>query len=124
MWVLRQQKSIQKCRPPSFFQTNTIALHHALWLGQITPESNISCRCILTSSTNDGGICLKCSLNGVSSVTLITCSVEWIQPGGQASNPLRSNSSNNFSCFENVGFSFCLLIIMKLNYVPDLYKQN
>ena len=25
---------------------------------------------------------------------------------------------------ENVGFSFCLLIIMKLNYVPDLYKQN
>ena len=25
---------------------------------------------------------------------------------------------------ENVGFSFCLLIIMKLNYVPDLYKQS
>ena len=26
--------------------------------------------------------------------------------------------------FENVGFSFCLLVIMKLNYVLDLYKQN
>ena len=25
---------------------------------------------------------------------------------------------------ENVGFSFCLLVIMKLNYVLDLYKQN
>ena len=30
-----------------------------------------------------------------------------------------------WACFiENVDFSFCLLIIMKLNYVPDLYKQN
>ena len=26
--------------------------------------------------------------------------------------------------YENVGFSFCLLVIMKLNYVLDLYKQN
>ena len=25
---------------------------------------------------------------------------------------------------ENVGFSFCFLLIMKLNYVLDLYKQN
>ena len=122
MWTLRWWKSIQKHRPPSFFWTNTTALHHTLWLGQIMPESNISHRCAQTSSTNGGGICLKSSLNGVSLVTLITCSVEWVQPSllgfreetlwysakrdwveatswvGQDSNPLRSNSSNNFSC--------------------------
>ena len=37
IWVLRYQKSIQKCRAPSFFLTNTTALHHALWLGWIAP---------------------------------------------------------------------------------------
>ena len=115
MQALRWWKGIQKCRPLSFFWTSTTALHYALWLGQIIPECNIS-------STNAGGICLKHSLNGVSSVTLITCLVEWVQPsslgcrektswylakrdwaeapslGGQDSNPLRSNSSSNFSC--------------------------
>ena len=113
---------MQKCRPLSFFQTNTTALHHALCLGQIAPESNISHKCLWTSSTNGGGICLNHSLKGISLVTLITCSVEWAQPsllgsnekmswylakrdqveaassGGQDSNLLRSNSSNNFSC--------------------------
>ena len=120
--MLRWQKSIQKCRSLSFFGTNTTALHHALWLGQTMPESNISDRCIWTSSTNGSGIHLKCSLNGVSLVHLTTCLVEWVQPSllgsrektlwysakrdwaesaslcGQDSNPLRSNSSNNFSC--------------------------
>ena len=112
---------MQKHRLPSFFWTNTTALHHALWLGQITPESNISHKCIRTSSINGGGICLNCSLNGVSSVTLITCLVQWVQPsslgssemswylakrdlaeaassGGQDSNLLRSISLNSFSC--------------------------
>ena len=122
VWVLRWQKSIQKCRLLSFFWTTTTTLHHALWLGWITPESNISHRCVQTSSTNGGGICLNHSLNGVSLVTLITCSDEWVQLsslgsnekmswysakrdwaesarlGGHDSNPLRSNSSNNISC--------------------------
>ena len=122
MWALRHQKSIQKCRPPFFFLTNTTALHHTLWLGQIAPESNISHKCIQTSSTNGRGICLNHSLNGVSLVNLITCLVEWVQPrslgfnektlwysaktgwteaaslGGQDAKPFRSNSSNNFSC--------------------------
>ena len=74
--VLRWQKSMQKCRLPSFFQTSTTALHHTLWLGQIVPESNISCRCTWTSSTNGRGICLNHSLNGASLVTLIISSVE------------------------------------------------
>ena len=93
-----------------------------LWLGQIVPESNISHKCLWISSTNGGGIHLNHCLNGVSWVTLITCLVEWVQPsslgssqktlwylakrdqaeatsfGGQDSNPLRSNSSNNLSC--------------------------
>ena len=122
VWALRCWKCMQKCRPQSFFLTSTTALHHALWLGQITPESNISGKCIWTFSTSGDAICLNCSLNGVSSVTFITCSVECVQPsslgscektswysakrdqaeapslGGQDSNPLRSNSSNNFSC--------------------------
>ena len=122
MWALRWQKSIQKCRPLSIFQTNTTVLHHELWLGQIVPESNISHRCTWTPSTSGGGIHLNYSLNGVLLVTLITCSVTWVQTsllgsrektswysakrnwaesaslGGQDSNPLRSNSSNNFSC--------------------------
>ena len=122
MQALKCWKSIQKHRPPSFFQTNTTALHHTLWLGQIVPESNMSHKCLQTSSTKGGGICLNQSLKGLSSVTLITCSVESVQPsslgssektswslakrdqveatssGGQDSNLLRSNSSNNFSC--------------------------
>ena len=70
-----------------------------------------------------GNICLNHSLKGVSSVTFIVCSVEWVQPnslgsnenmlwysaksqwvvsassGGQESNPLKSSSSNNFPCY-------------------------
>ena len=111
-----------KMKPWSFFLTNSTALNHMLWLGQIAPESNISHKCLWTSSTRGRGICLNHSLNGVSLVTLITCSVEHVQPsllgssektswysgkrdwaeassmGGQDSKPLRSNSSNNFSC--------------------------
>ena len=82
---------------------------------------NISCRCVQISSTNSRVIHLNGSLNGVLSVTLITCSVEWVQPsllgskekmwysarkdwvesaslGGQDSNPLKSSSLKNFSC--------------------------
>ena len=59
IWVLRHQKSMQKHRPPSFFWTNTTALHHMLWLRQIVPESNISHKCLWTSSTNGRGICLN-----------------------------------------------------------------
>ena len=88
----------------------------------MAPDTNISCRWFLTSSTNGRGICLKDSLKGVSSVTFIICSVEWVQPnsagsnentswylakrqqaasassGAQESRPLKSNSSNNLPC--------------------------
>ena len=80
MHVLRWQNSMQKCRPPSFFLTNTTALHHTLWLGLIVPDSSISHRWLQTSSTGSRGICLNHSLKGVSSVTFIMCSVEWVQP--------------------------------------------
>ena len=111
-----------KHRLLSFFQTNPTTLHHTLWLDQIVSESNISHRCVQTSSSNGRGIHLNHSLNGMLSVTLITCLVEWVQPSsldskektswysakrdqaehtsshGQDSNPSKSNSSNNFSC--------------------------
>ena len=113
---------MQNHRPPSFFLTNTTALHHALWLGLIVQDSSISPKWFWTSSTRGRGICLNHSLKGVSSVTFIVCSVEWVQPhsmgsnknmswysakswqaassssGGQESNPLKSSSSNNFPC--------------------------
>ena len=112
---------MQKCRNPSFFQIKTTALHYMLWLGWIVPGSSISHKCIWISSTKGGDIHLDCSLNGVSSVTLITCVVEWVQPSSlgssekmsgetwqplptlvaMISSPLRSKSLNNFSwhCF-------------------------
>ena len=113
---------MQNCRPPSFFLTNTTTLHHALWPDWIVPDSNISLRCFWTSSTKGGGIHLNCSLKGVSSITFIVCSVEWVQSnsagsnkntswylaksqwaaftisGGQESNSLKSSSSNSFPC--------------------------
>ena len=113
---------MQNHRPPSFFLTNTTALHHTLWLGLIVPDSIISCRWFQSLSTRGGGICLNHSLKGVSSVTFIMCLVEWVQPnsvgsnknmlwylaksqqvasassGGQESNPLKSSSSNSFPC--------------------------
>ena len=88
----------------------------------MAPDSNISHRWFQTSSTNSEEIYLNCSLNGVSSVTFIVCSVEWVQPnstgsnentswylarsqwaasassGAQESRPLKSNSSNNLLC--------------------------
>ena len=122
MQAFRWQKSIQRHRPPSFFRTSTMALHQALWLGLMVPYSNISFKWFLTSSTSDGGIHLNCSLKGVSSVTFMICSVEWVQPnsagsnenmswysarswraasansGVQESRPLKSNSLNNLPC--------------------------
>ena len=78
--AFKHQKSIQKCKPPSFFLTSTTVLHQALWLVLMAPNSSISFRWFLTSSTIGGGIRLKHSLNGVSSVTLMVCSVEWVHP--------------------------------------------
>ena len=99
-----------------------MALHQALWLGLMVPDSNISFKWFLTSSTISGGICLNHSLKGVLSVTFIICSVEWVQPNSARSNKntswylarswwagsassrvhesrlLRSNSSNNLPC--------------------------
>ena len=122
MQAFRQQKLIQNHKLPSFFCTNTTALHQALWLGLMAPDFNISHRWLLTSSTKGGGICLNCSLKGVSSVTFIVCSVQWVQPnsvgskvkmswysarsqqvasaslGVQESRPLKSNSLNNLPC--------------------------
>ena len=113
---------MQNCRPPSFFLTNTTALHQALWLGWIAQDSNISCRWFQTSSTNGGGIHLNHSLKGVSSITFIMCLMQLVQPNSTGSNdntswywprsqwaasassqaqeskPLKSDSSNNLPC--------------------------
>ena len=52
---------------PYSFLTNTTALHHALWLGQIMyPNPTFLHKCLWTSSMRGRGIHLNCSLNGVS----------------------------------------------------------
>ena len=128
---------MQKCRPPSFFHTSTMALHQALLLGLMVPDSNISFKWFLTSSTSGGGICLNCSLKGVSSVTFMICSVEWVQPSSTGSNeniswylarswqtafansgihesrPLKSNSSNSLPCL-------CLTVSLEVWKLGDL----
>ena len=85
MQAFRQWKSIQNHKPPSFFCTNSTALHQALWLGLMAPDSNISHRQLLTSSTKGRGIHLNHSLKGVSLVTVIVCSMEWVQPNSVGS---------------------------------------
>ena len=124
MKAFRWQKSMQKCKLPSFFCTSTMALHQGLWLDLIVPDSNFSFKWFLTSSTSGCGIHLNCSLKGVSSVTFMICSVEWVQPnsagsnenmswysarswqaasansGAQESRLLKSNSSNNLPCLH------------------------
>ena len=97
--------SIQKHKPPSFFLTSTTALHHTLWLGCMAPASSISHKCLWTSSTKGGGICLNHSLKGVSSVTLITCSVEQMQPSSVGSNEKTSwySAKNHQSESANSG---------------------
>ena len=111
-----------KMQAAILFHTNTIALHHVLWLGLMVPDSYISFKWFLASSTSGSRIRLNHSLKWVSSVTFIICSVEWVQPNSAGSNentswysarsqlaastssgvhesrPLKSNSSNNFPC--------------------------
>ena len=112
---------MQKCRLLCFFKTSATALHHALWLGHIIPESNISHRWAWTSFTNGRGICLNNSLNGASLVTLITCSVNeynqacrvlrrkchgtqpretwWYPPALVAKTPIHTNLTSQTACF-------------------------
>ena len=85
MQAFRQQKSIQNCKLPSFFHTKTTALHQTLWLSLMAPDSCISYSWLLTSSTKGGGIHLNHSLKGVSSVTFIVYSMEWLQPNSVGS---------------------------------------
>ena len=56
---------MQNHKPPSFFLTSTMALHHTLWLGWIGLASSISLRWQRTSSTRGGDIHLNCSLKGL-----------------------------------------------------------
>ena len=77
---------MQNHRLPSFFCTNTTAFHQTLWLGLIARDSNISHRWFRNSLTSGGGIRLNLYLKGVSSITFIMCSVEWVQPNSTGSN--------------------------------------
>ena len=78
--AFRHQKSIQKFREPSFFLTNTTALHQGDWEGRIAPPSSISWICCHTSSTNGGAMRRNLSLNGLWSSSSISCSVTFVHP--------------------------------------------
>ena len=73
-------KSIQNCKPPSFFQTKTMALHQADCEGQMAPPSSISWRCSRTSSKSGGAIHQKLSLKGSPSGNSIMCSAASVHP--------------------------------------------
>ena len=116
----------------------------------MVPTSGISWKWLWTSSTKGGGICLNCSLKGVSSVTLITYLVMWVQPisvgsnkktlwysakshsgaesansRGHDSNPHRSSSSNSFPCLcltVNLGVWGPWRLIHPL-WQPGLHRQ-
>ena len=78
--MLSLQKSTQKCRVPSFFQTSTTALHHEDWLGRITPAFIMSLSKAHTSSSSSRGMCQNHSLKGSLSLIWISCSIALMQP--------------------------------------------
>ena len=122
MCVLRQWKSMQKCRLPSFFLTNTTLIAPCTLARPDGARLQHLPQLALNFFNQQWGYPLNHSLKGVSSMTFIVCSVEWVQPnsagsnenvswysakswwaastssGGQESNPLKSSSSNNFPC--------------------------
>ena len=73
-------KSIQNHRLPSFLQTNSTGLAQGLVDCCITPMSNISCKCFLTSSYWWGGILQYLSLKSVSSSNLMSCWTKEVLP--------------------------------------------
>ena len=84
--TLSLQKLTQKPSDPSFFLTNTTALHHGDWLGHITSMSNISLNEAHTSSRSMGDMHLNHSLKGLLSVMQISCLVVLMQPSSFPSN--------------------------------------
>ena len=93
--ALRCWKSIQKWKEPSFFLTNTMALHQGDWEGQMAPPSSISWICCLTSSTSGGAMWQNLSLNGLWSSSLISCSVMSVHPISWGSKEKMSWYSSN-----------------------------
>ena len=80
--AFNRQKSMQNRRVPSFFCTNTMALHQGDCDGLITPPSSISCTCHRTSSTSCGAIRQNLSLKGSSCPgnSSIMCSMASVTP--------------------------------------------
>ena len=74
------RKSIQNLKVPSFFHTNTTALHQGEVDDQIAPPSSISCKCWHTSSIKGGAILWNLSLKGSLFVNLMTCLVVSVHP--------------------------------------------
>ena len=100
-----------------------MALHQALWLGLMVPDSNISFKWFLTSSTSCGGIHLNHSLKGVLSVTFMICSVEWVQPNsaGSNENTLWYSARSQQATSANSGVQeYRLLKSNSLNNLPSL----
>ena len=125
---------MQKCRPLSFFLTNTMALHYGLWLGWIVPASNISFMWALTSSTIGGGILQNLSLKGSSLTTWISCFARLMQPNSPGSSekmswfsvsrawtnvwlaPDHPSSPDKSSCWRSVSFLHSIDILV--HWIP------
>ena len=89
----------------------------------MAPGSNISLRWLWTSFTKGRGIHLNNSLKGVSSVTLIVCLVEWVQPNSMGSNKKNHGiwpKSWQAASANSGGHEFNLLRSNSLNSLPCL----
>ena len=122
MQAFRWQKLIQNHKLPSFFCTNTTVLHQALWLGLMTPDSNIFpqvvpnllnqwwgnlSKLMLRGSVICDFYCMFCGM-GTAQLAGSIENMSWYlvrswwaasaSSGAQESRPLKSSSSNNLPC--------------------------
>ena len=89
----------QNQRDPSFFHTSTTALHQGDWLGQIAPASSMSLSDAQTSSSKGGGMCLKHSLKGSSSLRQISCLMALVHPSSSGSSAKRCHGRRRVTPF-------------------------
>ena len=108
-------RSMQNHNLPSFFLTSTTTLAQGLANFLIAPISNISLRCLFTSSYCRGGILLYLSLKGSGLVSIILCLTTGVFPKSVSSRASIHLNSSIHSLTSVCSFSDQLEIPSKLS---------
>ena len=116
-------KSMQKCRIPSFFQTNTTALHQGDWLGHITPTSPMSLSEVCTSSRSGRRMHLNHSLKGSPLLMWILCSITLMHPGSFPSSAKMSWKAKTSSFVAATLLRVQLLRPSKFSFSRNLFSH-